>query len=127
MPEPVRMIKPVHGEEMWLLGYTYEELPGDGHGWLSTWWFNLESCLADYVFVERLTTYDERNSWQTNDPPTWGVHKTSLWKPGTILRESRVVVAAEETYVVAALRWHLARRAMASDAGSSKQLQSWKI
>jgi hypothetical protein len=96
--EPVRMIKKIHGEEMWMLGFTYEELPGDGHGWLTTWWYNKRKCLADYTFIERLTTFDERNSWQNNHAPIWGVQPTSQWAAGTLVRESWPVVAAREPY-----------------------------
>ena len=96
--EPVRMIKPAHEEDMWMLGYTYEQLPGDGHGWLSTWWYAVDACLADYTFVTRLSTHDERNAWQANAPPTWSCIPTDTWEAGTLVRDSRLVVAAEEPY-----------------------------
>ncbi|MDA1264869.1 MAG: glycosyltransferase family 39 protein [Planctomycetota bacterium] len=95
MPEPIRMIKPAHGEEMWMLGFTYETLDGDGHGWLSTWWYNEKPCLADYSLVERLTSHDERHSWVSNARPTWGVIPTNTWEGRTLIRESRLVIAAD--------------------------------
>jgi hypothetical protein len=96
--EPVRMVKREHREDLWMLGFTYETVPGDGFGWLSTWWYNPERFLADYTLVTRLTTFDERNSWQANERPTWGVFPTNTWKPGTLVRDSRLVIAAEDPY-----------------------------
>ncbi len=95
----VHFVKKAHGEELWMLGYTYEELPGSGHGWLSTWWYNPRPFLADYTLVTRLTSYDERNSWQINSRPAWGVFPTDQWQRGTLLRDSRLVVAAADPYL----------------------------
>jgi len=97
-PEPVRLIRPAHKEEMWFLGARYEVLPGDGHGWLTTYLYNARPCLADYLMIDRLTTFDERAVWQNNHAPTYGVLPTSEWKPGWIVRESWPVVAAAEPF-----------------------------
>lgn len=97
--EPVRMIKREHKEDLWMLGYTYEQLPGDGHGWLSTWWYAVDACLADYTIVTRLSSHDERNAWQANAPPTWSCIPTNTWEAGTLVRDSRLVVAAEDPYL----------------------------
>lgn len=96
--EPVRMIKPAHGEELWMLGYSYETLPGDGFGWLTTWWYSATHCLADYTLATRLTTFDERADWQGNERPSWGVFPTDKWSPGTLVKDSRLVIAAKEPY-----------------------------
>lgn len=97
-PEPVRLIRPAHGEEMQFLGATYEVLPGDGHGWLTCYYYAATPFLADYKFMHRLTAYDERHVWQDNHPPAYGVYPTPTWQPGWILRESRPVVAAANPY-----------------------------
>ena len=80
-----------------MLGFTYETLPGDDFGWLTTYWYAEKANLADYAFLERLSTYDERRSWQ-NEHAVWGVHPTSTWGAGTMVREGWPVVAAEEPY-----------------------------
>lgn len=96
--EPVRMIKRAHDEEMWMLGFTYETLPGDQHGWLTTYWYVVQPNLADYAFRERLTTLDERHAWQTPPHALWGVRPTSQWAQESVVRMGWEVVAAEEPY-----------------------------
>lgn len=96
--EPVRLIRPAHDEELWFLGFTYETLPGDGHGWITYYYYAAKPFLADYTFVDRLTSFDERHSWQNNHAPTYGVFRTNQWKAGSVVRESWPVVAAAEPY-----------------------------
>lgn len=97
-PEPVRLIRPEHDEEVWFLGAEYETLPGDGYGWITYYYYNAKPCLADYKFLHRLTSDDESRVWQDNHPPTYGVHRTDTWEPGWIVRESRPVVAAADAF-----------------------------
>lgn len=85
-------------ERVTLLGWQYEELPGDGHGWITFHWYCGSPVTDDYTIVPRLTTFDERNSWQDDHAPAYGVYRMPQWKPGTIVRESRPVVAAAEPY-----------------------------
>ncbi|MFT4539028.1 MAG: hypothetical protein ACI841_000543 [Planctomycetota bacterium] len=85
-------------EDISLLGWEYEELPGDGHGWITYHWHCGAELIADYAIVDRLTTFDERNSWHNNHAPCYGVHRTPAWKPGYVYRESWPVVAASEPY-----------------------------
>lgn len=96
--DPVRLLRTAHGEEMTVLGATYEELPGDGHGWLTCYYHVQSEFLADYKFMHRITSYDERHVWQDNHPPLYGVYRTTEWKPGWVLRESRPVIAADRPY-----------------------------
>ena len=97
-PEPVRLIRPDLGEEIWFLGATYQDLPGDGHGWLTCYYANLRPCQADYKIFMRLTTFDERHAWHDNHAPLWGVQPTSSWGVEAVVRESWPVIAATEPY-----------------------------
>ena len=101
--EPVRLIRsefrkepcfPVR-EELWFLGFTYEVLPGDGHGWITFYYYAVTGFEADYEFVHRLSSYDRRR-WEQRHLPAWGVHRTVTWKPGWIVRESLPVVAVQD-------------------------------
>jgi len=87
-----------HVEEITLLGYDYEEIPGDGHGWITYHWYCGSQVRANYTIVDRITTADESNAWQNNHGPAYGTHPTNEWKPGQIIRESWPVVAAVEPY-----------------------------
>lgn len=92
-----------HFEQIDFLGWDYEVVPGDDHGWITYHWYCATEILADYTLVDRLTTYDERNTWQNNHPPAYGVHPTKStrpggWQPGWIVRESWPVVAAADPY-----------------------------
>jgi hypothetical protein len=99
LPRPQAFVRPDLGEEVWFLGSRYEVLPGDGHGWLTTWhWCASERILADYQVIYRVTTHDERNSYQVNFQPAWGAEPTPTWGRGTLIRESYPVVAAAEPF-----------------------------
>ncbi|MFT7678872.1 MAG: hypothetical protein ACI8QC_002869 [Planctomycetota bacterium] len=96
---PMRLVRPELGEDIWCLGFEYETLPPHGHGWITYHFYNAgERPKADYMVIDRLTTFDQRHSWQNNHPPAWGVHPTNTWEPGAIVRESSIVVACEEPY-----------------------------
>lgn len=100
LPPGMRFVRRLgdHLEEIDLLGWEIEELPGHGHVWITYHWYCRADIIGDYTIVDRLTTFDERNSWQNNHGPAYGVHKTSTWEPGWILRESWPVVAAANPY-----------------------------
>ena len=99
LPRPEVFVRPDLGEEVWYMGSRYEVLPGSGHGWLTTWhWCASERVLADYQVVYRVTTHDERNSYQVNFQPAWGVAPTPGWSQGTLVQESYPVVAAAEPF-----------------------------
>lgn len=96
---PMRLVRSELGEDIWCLGFEYETLPPHGHGWITYHFYNAgERPQADYLIIDRLTTFDQRNSWQNNHPPAWGVHPTNSWEPGSIVRESSIVVACAEPY-----------------------------
>lgn len=81
-----------------LLGFDYAPLDGDGHGWITYHWYCVEAFDESYTVVDRLTTFDERNTWQNNHLPAYGAHPTERWTPGEVVRESWPVVAAAEPY-----------------------------
>ena len=87
-----------HVERITLLGWELEQLPGDGHSWMTYHWYCENPVIADYTIVPRLTAHDGRNSWQDNHAPAYGVYRTPSWKPGWIVRESWPVVAAVAPY-----------------------------
>ncbi len=87
------------GEELVLLGWEYETLPADGpdrHGWITYVWTSPTGLSADHRLLDRVTAPDERNAWQNNHDPAYGVHPTSTWPPGAILRESYLFVPGAE-------------------------------
>ncbi len=87
-----------HLELITLLGWTFEELPGDDHGWITYHWHCGSEIRGDYTVVDRLTTFDERNTWQNDHAPAYGVARTHTWQPGDIVRESWPVIAAADPY-----------------------------
>ena len=40
------------------------------------------------AFVDRLTTFDERNSWGNKHAPCHGVRRTPSWEVGRVYHES---------------------------------------
>jgi hypothetical protein len=92
--EPVRLMRPALGEELWFMGSTYESLPADGMGWITYYYHCATPCLADYDIVDRISSRDEGTSWRNNHKPTYGVFRTNQWEPGWLVRESWPVVAA---------------------------------
>jgi len=98
--EPIRMIRPSLDEELWVLGSTYETLPGDGLGWLTTYMFVWKPMLADYTFVDRLTTVGapaDSPTWENRHLPAYGVNRINTWATGTLVRESWPVLASAST------------------------------
>ena len=100
LPPPMRFVRRLgeHLEDVELLGWEFEELRGHGHGWITYHWYCRSDLIGSYTVVDRLTTFDERNSWQNNHAPAYGVYPTEDWEPGWIVRESWPVVAAANPY-----------------------------
>ncbi|MEM7308063.1 MAG: glycosyltransferase family 39 protein [Planctomycetota bacterium] len=74
-------------DQLVLLGWDAEVLPGDGNvGWLTLHWYGGPNHGHDYTVNLRLTGPEDR-SRQRNRPPTWGVHPTSTWKEGWVVRD----------------------------------------
>ena len=98
--EPMRLIRPSLEEELWILGSTYETLAGDGLGWLTTYMFVWDPMLADYTFVDRLTTVGappNSPAWENRHLPAYGVKRTNTWGTGTLVRESWPVLASADS------------------------------
>jgi hypothetical protein len=94
----MRRFQDGHIEQITLLGYEYEEIPSDGHGWITYHWYCGSEIRGNYTVVDRITTADESHAWQNNHGPAYGTHPTDEWKPGQIIRESWPVIAAVEPY-----------------------------
>ncbi|MFT5051426.1 MAG: hypothetical protein ACI8QZ_002842 [Chlamydiales bacterium] len=109
LPPPTRFVRRLGDdlEQIELLGWEFQELRGHDHGWITYHWYCGSKILGDYTVVDRLTTFDEHNSWQNNHAPAYGVHRTPDWQPGWIVRESWPVVAAADPY-----NWKAAFRPM---------------
>ncbi len=98
--ERIRLIRPSLNEELWILGSTYETMPGDGLGWLTTYMFVRAPMLADYSFVDRLTTVGaapDAPVWENRHLPAYGVKRINTLGSGTLVRESWPVLASADT------------------------------
>lgn len=114
-------VRPELGEEVWFLGYQYEVLPGDDHGWITLHhWCASEEIQADYAIVQRVTTVDETNSYQANFQPAWGAAPTNTWTRGTLVRESYPVMAAEEPFA-----WEKPYRPMGGQYRRGDLMPAW--
>ena len=100
LPPPVHFVRRLgqHVERITLLGWEFDELLGDDHGWITYHWYCASEIRGNYTVIDRLTTFDERHSWQNNHAPAYGVLPTSKWTPGSVVRESWPVVAASDPY-----------------------------
>ncbi|TDJ74129.1 MAG: hypothetical protein E2O39_05140 [Planctomycetota bacterium] len=99
-----------HHEEVVLLGCEFEEMPGDGHGWITYHWLCKSEMKGDYTIVDRLEIGGESDGWRNAHRPAYGDHPTRSdldggWQPGWILEESYVVIAAADPY-----QWQLPYR-----------------
>jgi hypothetical protein len=115
LPDPASSEPRAVLERVDFLGFQYETLPGDDHGWITYHWACRSPLYGDYTIVDRLTTPDERSSWQNDHPPAYGVHPTQSsreggWQAGWIVSESWPVVAAAEPY-----EWDRPYRPMGGD------------
>lgn len=86
-------------EELDLLGWTWETLPGSGLGWLTWCWYARTGFARDYQARVRLVDPDGRVLARLDHWPPYGVDPrrypeaagTSRWQPGWIVCESQVV------------------------------------
>jgi hypothetical protein len=86
-----------------LLGCEFEEVPGDGHGWITYHWLCRSEMKGDYTIVDRLDVAGELDGWSNAHRPAYGNHPTRSdlqggWQPGWILEESYVVIAVADPY-----------------------------
>ena len=121
LPRPRVFVRPDLNEEVWFLGFQYEVLPGDDHGWITLHhWCASERIQADYAVVQRVTTVDESNSYQANFHPAWGAAPTNSWTRGTLLRESYPVLAAAEPFA-----WQEPYRPMGGEYRRGDLMPAW--
>jgi hypothetical protein len=100
LPPPTDFIDPkdASGERLVFLGYHYDDLPGDHHGWITYYWCSPSGLARNYYFIDRITSPDETNTWQNNHAPAYGLLPTSDWAPGEILSEGYPVIACTDPY-----------------------------
>jgi hypothetical protein len=76
---------------MVLLGYEVETgLAGGRHAWITYHWYAGPLSGHDYTVVDRIT-FGDHGTWQNNHRPTYGVHPTSTWREGQVVKESFLV------------------------------------
>jgi hypothetical protein len=85
-------------ERLQFLGVEYGHVPPEDFGWITYHWRALTKLEHDYTFLDRLTSPDERNVWDNNHAPAYGVLPTSSWAQDDIVSESFLVVAAHEPF-----------------------------
>lgn len=86
------------GKRARLVGTQYETLPGSGLGWVSYhWWSDLEER-GPWTVIDRITSPDEHNAWQNDHLLAGGLATFAGLEPGTILRESTLVVPGVDAY-----------------------------
>jgi hypothetical protein len=79
--------------ELKLLGWRFEPLPGDGHGWLTYLWEGGGYDGVSYTFRAALEGLAGEHAFIDIWQPAYARFPTSKWGPGTLLREGRLVVA----------------------------------
>lgn len=93
-------------ERLSYLGYEFDSVPGNDYGWITHHWYAHTDIHHDYTLIDRITAPDAKNSWQNNHQGAYGSLPTSRWKAGSIVRESFLVVPAQEAYGKGGLaRW----------------------
>jgi hypothetical protein len=84
----------------WLhfLGFEFQPIDGDGHGWITYTWRGGGFADRDYTLVDRLTCARHRFAWQNNHEPAYGMLPTSEWGEERTLREGYLLVAEDEPF-----------------------------
>ncbi|MCC6408027.1 MAG: hypothetical protein IT453_12770 [Planctomycetes bacterium] len=81
-----------------LLDWKYEPVPGDGFGWITYTWYGGGFGARDYWFVDHLTSDRLDSSWDNDHYPAYGMHATSKWGDGWILREGYLVIPESDPF-----------------------------
>ena len=77
-----------------LLGWSFQTLPGDGHGWLTWHWICEASHENPFVEQTRLTTAEVEQPWVVQHRIGRKLLPSTAWQPGWIVSEGWPVVAA---------------------------------
>ena len=85
-------------ERLVYLGSELRTLPPDDFGWITYHWYTPTGISRDLTLVDRLTSLDERNTWQNDHAGAWGAHPTSAWRAGEIVSESYPLVPATSPF-----------------------------
>ncbi len=81
--------------DLQFLGWKYEALPGDGHGWLSLHWQNTASSpTGEYLIRPRIHTQVVPQPWEEQHLLGRSFYPPKAWLPGEIVSEGWPVVAA---------------------------------
>jgi len=81
-----------------LLGWDFQELPGDGHGWLTWHWICESPHDSPIVAQTRITTEEVKRPWAVRHQLGRGLLPSTSWQPGWIVSEGWPVVAAVEPF-----------------------------
>lgn len=85
-------------ERLVYLGSELRTLPPDDFGWITYHWFTPTGITRDLTLVDRLTSLDERNTWQNDHAGAWGARPTSTWRAGELVSESYPLVPATSPF-----------------------------
>ncbi|MDE0890776.1 MAG: hypothetical protein OSB14_01155 [Planctomycetota bacterium] len=85
-------------EQLTLLGWDIETLPGSELSWLTCHWSTKTGLSRDYTIVTRITTWDGKHAWQKNSSVLRFAHPLSEWLPGQIHSESHLVHLGEKPF-----------------------------
>lgn len=85
-------------ERLVFLGSELRTLPPDEFGWITYHWFTPTGITRDLTLVDRLTSLDERNTWQNDHAGAWGARPTSTWRAGELVSESYPLVPATSPF-----------------------------
>jgi hypothetical protein len=92
------------GERLAFLGFEVEAIGGDGYSWISYHWYTPTGLSRDLKIIDRITSRDERNTWQNDHFGAYGVLPTSAWRAGAIVRESYLLIPAADPFDEGGLR-----------------------
>jgi 4-amino-4-deoxy-L-arabinose transferase-like glycosyltransferase len=85
-------------ERLQLLGFEYRTLPPEGLGWITYHWYTPTGLHTPWTVLDRLTSLDERNAWQSNYGLAWRTPPSASWPAHTRLSEGYLVVPAADPY-----------------------------
>jgi len=94
-----------------LLGWDYQTVPGDGHGWLTWHWICEVPHETPFVERTQLTTDEVGEPWVEEHRLGRTLRPSATWEPGWIVSEGWPVIAAVEPFA-----WQKPWRPLRGDA-----------
>ncbi|MCC6409197.1 MAG: hypothetical protein IT453_18710 [Planctomycetes bacterium] len=85
-------------EQLTLLGFEVEPMPGSEHQWITYHWYAATDLTLNYRVIDRITAPDNKHSWHNNHYLAYDALPPTTWKRGTVLRESYLLVASADAF-----------------------------